>query len=110
MKCIYLQGRYEVQLMDSWRMSNPKFDANGGIYERWDESKPEGQKGFEGHAPRQNVSRAPGLWQHLKISFRAPRFDANGKKIENAKFLLVELNNILVHENVELSGPTRASI
>jgi hypothetical protein len=107
---IYLQGRYEIQLLDSWGVINPKAGDNGGIYERWDESKPEGQKGYEGRAPRQNASRAPGLWQHLKISFQAPRFSANGQKTENAKVLRVELNGVPIHENVELSGPTRGAI
>ena len=107
---IYLQGRYEIQLLDSWGATNPKAGDNGGIYERWNESKPEGQKGYEGHAPRQNVSRAPGLWQHLKISFQAPRFDAQGKKTEHAKILYVQLNGVTIHEDVELSGPTRGAM
>lgn len=106
---IYLQGRYEIQLRDSWGVLNPKANDNGGIYERWDESKPEGQKGFEGYAPRQNVSKAPGLWQHLKISFQAPGF-VNGTKTENAKLLRVELNGVLIHENIELFGPTRGGL
>lgn len=106
---IYLQGRYEVQLLDSWGVLNSKPGDNGGIYERWDESRPEGKKGFEGYAPRQNVSKAPGLWQHLKISFRAPRF-VNGVKTDNAKMLSVELNGVLIHENVELFGSTRGAL
>jgi hypothetical protein len=103
---VYLQGRYEIQLRDSWGVLHPRPSDNGGIYERWDESRPEGQKGYEGYAPRQNVSKAPGLWQHLKISFQAPRF-SNGMKSENAKMIRVELNGVLIHENVELFGPTR---
>ncbi len=107
---IYLQGRYEVQLLDSWGTKNPTAGDNGAIYHRWDESRPAGQFGYEGYAPRQNVSKAPGLWQQLRISFQAPRFDAAGKKIENAKFLRVELNGVTVHEDVELSGPTRGAM
>jgi hypothetical protein len=106
---IYLQGRYEIQLLDSWGTVNPKSSDNGGIYERWDDSKPDGQKGYEGHAPRQNASRAPGLWQHIRISFQAPKFDDKGVKIANAKVLYVLLNGVLIQENVELSGPTRGS-
>jgi hypothetical protein len=104
---IYLHGRYEVQLLDSWNLSIPTAGSNGGIYQRWDDSRPEGEKGYEGYAPRQNASRAPGLWQKLRISFQAPRFDVNGKKTSNAKILMVELNGVLIHEGVELSGPTR---
>jgi hypothetical protein len=107
---IYLQGRYEVQLLDSWDVINAKAGDNGGIYERWNDDKPEGQKGYEGHAPRQNASRAPGLWQHIKISFQAPRFNATGQKTENARILRVELNGVSIQENVELSGPTRGAL
>ena len=107
---VYLQGRYEVQLEDSWGVKTPTSANNGAIYERWDESKPNGQKGYQGYAPRQNVSRAPGLWQNLKISFQAPRFDASGKKIENAKILRATLNGVVIHENVELFGPTRGAM
>lgn len=107
---IYLQGRYELQLLDSWTVKDPTSGDNGGIYERWDPSRPDGKKGYQGYAPRQNVSRAPGLWQHLEISFRAPRFDGNGNKIKNANILKVELNGVTIHEDVELMGPTRGAI
>ena len=107
---IYLQGRYEVQLEDSWGVLKPTSANNGAIYPRWDDSRPAGQQGYEGYAPRQNVSRAPGLWQHLKLSFQAPRFDSSGKMIENAKILRAELNGVVIHENVELSGPTRGAM
>ncbi len=106
---IYLQGNYEVQLEDSWGILNPTSANNGGIYQRWDESKPEAQKGYQGYAPRQNVSKAPGLWQHMKIVFQAPRFDASGSKTANARILGVELNGVLIHDNIELFGPTRGA-
>lgn len=107
---IYLQGLYELQLEDSWGVNTPTSGNNGGISGRWDEKRPNGQKGFQGYAPRQNASKAPGLWQHLKVSFQAPRFDASGKKIENAKILRAELNGVTIHEDVELLGPTRGAI
>lgn len=106
---IYVHGRYEIQLHDSWTVRSPTSGNNGGIYERWDESRPKGQYGYEGHPPRLNASRGPGLWQHMKISFQAPRFDASGKKIQPAKILRVELNGVLIHEDVELTGPTRGA-
>jgi hypothetical protein len=106
---IYLAGRYEIQLFDSWNNNNPRSFDCGSIYERWDDGKPEGMKGYEGHPPRINASRAPNLWQHLEIEFRAPRFDSTGKKVSPAQFVTVSLNGLLIHENVVLSGPTRAA-
>ncbi len=107
---IYLQGRYEIQLFDSWGANQLHVYDVGSIYERWDENRPSGTKGYEGHVARINAAKAPGVWQKMKISFQAPRFDANGKKIANAKMLKVELNGMIIHENVELMGPTRSSI
>lgn len=106
---IYLQGRYEVQLFDSWGVAEPTYTDCGGIYQRWDESRPEGEKGYEGHPPTINASKAPGLWQHMFIQFKAPNFDANGNKIANAKFEKVILNGVTVQENVEVTGPTRSA-
>ena len=63
-----------------------------------------------GTAPRQNATKAPGLWQKLKISFQAPRFNAAGQKVENARIVRAELNGVLIHEDVELTGPTRGTV
>ena len=101
---VYLQGRYEVQILDSWGVKNLRHGDCGGIYQRWKDGK-----GYEGHPPKVNASLPPGKWQTFDILFRAPRFNENGKKIENAKFLRVIHNGKLVHENVEVTGPTRAS-
>lgn len=103
---IYLMGRYEVQLLDSWGKDSLKFGDCGAIYARYDEEK---KQAYEGQAPPINASRAPGLWQHMHIKFRAPRFDAQGNKVKNAVFEEVLLNGSLLHENVEVSGPTRAA-
>ena len=40
----------------------------------------------------------------------ATRVDASGKKVENARFLRVLYNGLLVQENVEVDGPTRAAL
>jgi Domain of Unknown Function (DUF1080)/PA14 domain len=104
---LYFMERYELQLLDSWGKLSPKYGDCGGIYERWNDTKPEGQKGYEGIPPRLNACKAPGLWQHIDISFQAPRFDAAGNKISNAKFLSVILNGQLIHENVDVTGTTR---
>lgn len=104
---VYLQGRYEVQIFDSWGKTNSNSGDAGGIYQRWDAGK---RQGFEGKAPRMNVSKAPGLWQHLKIVFEAPRFNSEGVKVKNAKFVQVFQNGVLIHENIEVTGPTTSAM
>jgi len=101
---VYFQGRYEVQILDSWGVAHPKYSDCGGIYERWKDNR-----GYEGHAPRVNASKRPGEWQTFDVIFRAPRFDATGKKSENARFVKVLHNGKVIHENVEVTGPTRAA-
>ncbi|MFY0652581.1 MAG: DUF1080 domain-containing protein [Cyclobacteriaceae bacterium] len=106
---VYFQSRYEVQLFDSWGVKEPYASDIGGIYQRWDAERGKGNEGYEGHPPKINAGKAPGLWQHFRIVFHAPRFDENGGKIKNAWFEEVWLNGVLIHENVEVTGPTRAA-
>jgi hypothetical protein len=101
---IYFMGRYEIQIFDSYGTNSPTYSDCGGIYQRW-----KGNQGYEGHAPRVNASKPAGTWQTCDVIFRAPRFDAGGKKVQNAKFIKVMLNGKLIHENVEVTGPTRSS-
>ena len=107
---LYLQSRYEVQILDSWLKKVPNDGDCGAIYHRWDESRGKGNEGYEGHAPRQNAVKATGLWNHLEVDFKAPTFDASGKKLTNARFNKVRLNGVLIHENIELLGVTRGSV
>jgi len=100
---VCLMGLYEIQIYDSYGKTELRYTDNGGIYGR---PAPGGR--VDGRPPPVNVSRAPGQWQSFHIWFRAPRFDAAGSKIENARFLRVEHNGTLLHENFELKGSTRA--
>ena len=104
---IYLQGRYEVQLFDSWGVQSPKYSDIGGIYRNW-EDQPDLM--FLGVAPLTNAAKAPGLWQDLTIDFSAPKFDADGNKIEDAKFNKVVLNGAIIHQNVSIPRPTGGPI
>lgn len=102
---VYVQGLYELQILDSYGVKNPGIHDCGAIYQRWIDNK-----GVGGTAPLKNASRRPGEWQSFHIWFRAPRFDTAGRKIENARFIRVLHNGVLVHENVEVEGPTRAGM
>ncbi|MDP8245927.1 MAG: DUF1080 domain-containing protein [Candidatus Hinthialibacter antarcticus] len=102
---VYFQGLYEIQVFDSYGKGVVEHSDCGGIYQRYVEGE---GRGYEGHPPRVNASNAPGVWQSYDIVFRAPRFDASGKKTENAKFIQVAHNGVTVHENVEVTGGTRA--
>jgi hypothetical protein len=102
---VYLMGRYEVQVFDSWGVAEPKYSDCGGIYASCTDPKPD----YKGHPPKMNASKPPGEWQSFDITFRAPRFDASGKKIENAKFLKVTHNGKVIQENVEVPRPTCAA-
>jgi hypothetical protein len=101
---VYLHGLYEIQIFDSWGSTEPmKTSDCGAVYHRWIDNR-----GVGGSPPRVNASRRPGEWQSFQIWFRAPRFDASGRKTENARFIRVLHNGILVQEEVEVDGPTRA--
>ena len=93
---IYFQSRYEIQIRDTEDDLELSADDMGGIYSI--------------KAPAINAARMPGLWQNLRIIFRAPRFDDTGQKTSNAKFEKVFLNGFLIHENVEVLSPTTEAI
>lgn len=82
---VYLQGRYEVQVLDSYGLKSGKNDC-GAIYNV--------------AAPKENACKAPTVWQAYDIEFTAPKYE-NGKKTEPAK-MSVSHNGIVIHENVPI--------
>jgi hypothetical protein len=87
---IFLQGRYETQVLDGWE--NPTYADGqiGAIYGQW--------------PPLANPARKPGEWQTYDIVFEAPKLD--GDKVLKPAYLTVFLNGILMHNHKELLGPT----
>ena len=103
---VYLQGLYEIQIFDSWGAADAMKTSDGGaIYHRWID-----ERGVGGSPPLVNASRRPGEWQSYQVWFRAPRFDAGGKKTEPARFVRVLFNGQLVQKDVDIDGPTRAHL
>ena len=103
---IYLQGLYEMQILDSWGKTDPLTSSDlGGIYHQWIDNR-----GVGGSAPRVDAARRPGECQTYQAWYRAPRFDVDGRKLESARFLRVLLNGRLVQQDVEVPGPTRAAL
>jgi hypothetical protein len=89
---VYIQERYEVQILNS-SGQDPLDDNCGAIYK------------FK--APDVNMASLAGQWQTYDITFRAPRWDKDGKKTENAR-LTVYHNGTRIHDNVEVPHKTGA--
>ena len=90
---VYIQRRYEVQILDSLGDDPPKANGCGSLYKQ--------------KAPSKNMCKKPGEWQTYDITFRAARFDASGKKTENARITLV-WNGEKVHDDAEIVDKTGA--
>lgn len=87
---VFMMGRYEIQVLDSYK--NPTY-ADGlaaSIYGEF--------------PPLVNACRAPGEWQTYDIIWECPRFDRD--KLAKPAYLTLLHNGVLVHNHVELTGPT----
>src|ERR1044071_5608519 len=88
---VYLQGRYEVQVLDSYNNKTYFHGQAGSIYKQY--------------APLVNACRPPGEWQTYDIIYHAPRFDSAGKVLKPATITVLQ-NGVLIQDNVEIMGPT----
>lgn len=106
---VYVHGLYEVQIVNSFgrELTLPPGSICGSIYDYEEQVNGEYVGGV---LPLVRAERPPGQWQSYHILFRAPRFDNEGKKISNAKFVRVLQNGVVIHENMERKAPTRASM
>ena len=88
---VFLQGHYEVQVLDSYNNRTYSNGQAASIYKQ--------------HIPIVNASRKPGEWQSYDIFFRAPRRAENGTVVTPAYFTVVH-NGVLVQDHVEVKGTT----
>jgi len=82
---VYLQGRYEVQILDSYGLKSGKNDC-AALYEV--------------HAPTVNACKAPTVWQSYDITFTAPVFDGKTKK--EPVHMTVIHNGVKVHDDAKV--------
>lgn len=87
---VFLQSRYEVQVLDSYRSATYADGQAGALYGQW--------------PPLVNPQRPPGQWQSYDIVFQAPRFD--GDNLVTPAYITVFFNGVLVHNHQKLNGPT----
>lgn len=88
---VYVQERYEVQVLDSYQNKTYANGQAGALYKQ--------------EVPLVNASRKPGEWQSYDIIFTAPRFSDKGALIVPA-YMTVIHNGILIHNHVALKGST----
>lgn len=88
---IYLMGRYEVQVLDSYENETYYDGQCASIYKQ--------------QPPMVNASRKPGEWQTLDIIFTAPTFN-DDKTVATPGYVTVLHNGVLMHNHFELQGST----
>jgi len=88
---LFLQGTYEIQILDCYE--NPTY--------------PDGQAGalYGRKKPLVNSCRKPGEWQSYDVIFHRPIFGDKGKVIKRATFTVLH-NGVLIQDHEELSGAT----
>jgi len=88
---VYIMGRYEVQILDSFENATYFDGQAGSIYKQ--------------QPPMVNASRKPGEWQTYDILFEAPKFGDDGKVLKPAYITLFH-NGVCVQNHTELTGGT----
>ena len=89
---VYLMGKYEVQVLNSYINETYPAGQAGAIYQQY--------------PPLVNACVKPGKWQTYDIIFTAPRFKGD-KQVKAGRFTVIH-NGVLIQNNVEIKGATHA--
>ena len=92
---VFLQGRYEIQVLDSYGIETPGKGDCGAIYDQY--------------APLVNACKPPLEWQTYDVCFRSARVSENGEVLEKTRLTVLQ-NGIVIHNNIELPGVTVLAI
>lgn len=92
---VYLHGRYEIQILDSYQ--NPTY-ANGSCGAVYGQA-----------APLVNASRPPAEWQTYDIVFHGPQCDAGGNLVKRGTVTLLH-NGVLVQDHVEIKNTLKGCV
>ena len=88
---VFMQGRYEVQILDNYGNETYANGQAGSIYKQY--------------APLVNATKAPGQWNVYDIIYTAPRFNADGSLLSAARITVLQ-NGVLVQNNTTIKGTT----
>jgi hypothetical protein len=88
---VFLQGRYEIQVLDSFENPTYADGQAGAIYGQW--------------PPLVNAARKPGEWQAYDIVFEAAKFE--GGRLTKPAYVTVFHNGVLVQNHHDIMGPTQ---
>jgi len=88
---VFLQGQYEVQVLDSYENKTYPDGQCSALYGR--------------SVPLVNVCRQPGQWQSYDIIYHRPMFDKKGNVTKMATFTVLQ-NGVLTQDQAELTGGT----
>jgi hypothetical protein len=103
---IYMQGRYEIELLDSYEQALSGTQKTMGAITC---GIGEGSV-VEGLAPSYNAANPAGSWNMVDIQFQAARFNWLGKKTKPAMIKSVRINGVEVQRNIELKKASVGAI